>query len=129
MNFIKSLWERFFPKSDYPTSDTEVIALIKGELEKRGMETDALPQRLYFGYLRAEGHEYMVVFCCNRDFYFVVRMDGTVLVIPEAEICGKLQMSSIALSVDHMQQMEDSFYCWGIFVNDGHFKISRFRKD
>lgn len=129
MRFIKTLWAALFPKPEYPVSDREVIALIRSELENRHMISDISPEDLSFGYLRRNGHEHLVVFSCMCDCCFVVRMDNTVHVVQKSEAVSLIAPVPVNLSVNRDYPMEDSFHCWGIFVDGGHFRIDRFRKD
>jgi|GEM_PF-765656 hypothetical protein len=129
MRFIKTLWAALFPKPEYPASDRDVIALIRSELENRHMISDISPADLSFGYLRRDGREQMVVFSYVGGSCFVVRMDNTVHVVQKPEAVRFIAPVPINLSVDRDHQMEDSSHCWGIFVDGGHFRIDRFRKD
>ena len=71
----------------------------------------------------------MVVFSYVGGSCFVVRMDNTVHVVQKPEAVRFIAPVPINLSVDRDHQMEDSSHCWGIFVDGGHFRIDRFRKD
>ena len=73
--------------------------------------------------------EQMVVFSYVCGSCFVVRMDNTVHVVQKPEAVRFIAPVPINLSVDRDHQMEDSSHCWGIFVDGGHFRIDRFRKD
>lgn len=129
MKILKLLWDVLFPKPDYPCSDREIIALIRSELENRHLPFDVSAEQLKFGYVRQNRDEEMVVFCQAGNLYPVVFMNKTAQFWEKTEVEKQIAEVDINLHDDKDHQMKDSFHCWGIFVDRGHFRIDQFRKD
>ena len=128
---LKKLWQVLFPKPSYPTSDAEVIALMQSELQKQNIQIDISPKDLSFGYWVEQGKSNVVV--VYNVFHHVgtkrllLKMDKKLMLVPWTS--DNLMSTPIDLGVDKDHLMEDSFHCWGIFVHQGHFSLSRFVKN
>lgn len=128
---LKKLWQVLFPKPSYPTSDAEVIALMQSALQKQNIQIDISPKDLSFGYWVEQGKSNVVV--VYNVFHHVgtkrllLKMDKKLMLVPWTS--DNLMSTPIDLGVDKDHLLEDSFYCWGLFVDKGHFSLSRFVKN
>lgn len=128
---LKKLWQVLFPKPSYPTDDREVIALMQSELQKQNIQIDISPKDLSFGYWVERGKSNVVIFYNVLHHIGTKRlllcMDKKMMLVPWT--CENLVPAPIDLNKDKDHLLEDSFYCWGLFVDKGHFSIDRLRKD
>lgn len=128
---LKKLWQVLFPKPSYPADDREVIALMQSELQKQNIQIDISVKDLSFGYWVEHGKSKLVVFCNVLHHIgtkrLLLSMDKKLMLVPWT--CENLVQTPIDLLEDKDHLLEDSFHCWGLFVDNGHFSLKRFVKD